>query len=173
MCCLINSNSWSQGCLCSVPFWTPTCFFKGKPCPIELLPMSIAAESWTHRIPLQMPPQTCPSFPVSWQVCVKTAKIILITCNTYKIGKWIVNLHCHFHLTKTEITWNVIFSGLFPSLNVPACVWWISVISLFSRDSWQWVKAGEITLDKRRCIFTYIVHFLNPLWIRRSVYRQW
>lgn len=85
-----------------------------------------------------MPPQACPSFPISWQVCLKTVKIVLIACNTYKIGKWIVNLPCHFHLTKTEITWNVIFSGLFQSLSVPVCVWWISIISLFSWDSWHW-----------------------------------
>lgn len=150
MYCLINSKSSSQSYLCSVPFWTPACFFKGRLWPIELLPMSIAAESQTHCLTLQMPSQDS-SFPVSWQVFVKTVKIMLITYNAYKIGKWVVNLYCHFHLTKTEITWNGIFYGL-PSVLV--CVWWIFVISLFSLDSWHLESRGKVILDKWRCNFT-------------------
>lgn len=102
---LINRNNYSESSFFLVSFWIPLCLEEGRFCPTELLQMSIAAASQTHSIPLQMLPEVHPFSPIFWWDCIKIIKKkkkILITCNTYKSGKLVVNLHCHFHLTKTE-----------------------------------------------------------------------
>lgn len=93
----------------------------------------------------------CPSSPISWQVCMKSLKNMLIACSTYKIGKWIVNPYCHFYLTKMEITWNFIFSDLFPYLSVPVGMVNTCYELIFMGLLALGVKVGEMILNKRRC----------------------